>query len=57
MSIGAYLLAMCLYSLSGAIYFFMAATSYKEGKYFKAGIYFNAWLFQLFYLAKNMIEN
>lgn len=56
MSISAYLLTMCFYSISGAIYFFNGMNSYKEGKYFWAGMWFNVWLFHLIYLAKLILE-
>lgn len=57
MSIGAYLLTMCLYSLSGALDFFMGMNSYKEGKYFGAGMWFTVWVSLMIFLAKLILEN
>ena len=47
MSIGVYLLILIFYLLCGGLDIFMAATSYKEGKYFRAGTWLTAWVVTL----------
>ena len=42
MSIGVYFLKMIFYLLCGGLDIFMAATLYKEGKYFGAGTWLTA---------------
>ena len=57
MSIGAYVFAACLYSIFGALDFFMGMNSYKEGKYFGAGMWFTVWVGLMIVLAKLILEN
>ena len=52
MSIGVYLLIMILYLLWGGLDIFMAATCYKEGRYFVAGTWLTAWVTLLIHLGR-----
>lgn len=56
MSIGEYLLTTWLYLLFGALDFFMGMNSYKEGKYFGAGMWFTVWVGLIICLAKIILE-
>ena len=56
MSIGAYLFTMFLYLNCGGLDIFMAVTSYKEEKYFVAGMWFTAWVSLMIVLAKLILE-
>ena len=56
MSSGMYFLALILCLLCGSLDIFMAATCYKEGKYFGTGTWLTAWVILLIYLGRIIME-
>ena len=56
MSIGACIFATFLYLTCGGLDIFMAVTSYKEEKYFAAGMWFTSWAGLMICLAKIILE-
>ena len=56
MSSGMYFLTFIFYLLCGGLDIFMAATSYKEGRYFGTGAWLTAWVTLLICLGRFILE-
>ena len=56
MSSGVCLLILIFYLLCGGLDIFMAATSYKEGRYFGTGAWLTAWVTLLICLGRFILE-